>query len=317
VDVERRRVAEVEKRENDALATFEEGLKATEENATLLKLAVQFAVELLEKGEATEPTLTPRRLKTAVGFLKRAEIGHKMDEDLYLDWIRVLRNHGDDNDDEAENFVAVMERALIKVPSSLRLWSVKLQKAINEAGFVEGGGEVVRRVLETAVDKVNEKDSWTLWETYLDWMTCTGDDAEVIDAAFKRACVTTGREASKLAKEAYVKYAVEKGEDGKLSKLKAAYDWLKLHRPHSKSYYSFVIGQLADADDKRRVFLDAVDELGKTDVDLWLEFEDFETKRGNTDAGSIYKKALRELDPKLLPEFETKHTLTVTGHLKK
>ena len=48
-----------------------------------------------------------------------------------------------------------------------------------------------------------------------------------------------------------------------------------------------------------------------------MEFEDFEAKLGNADVGYIYKKAQRELDPELLPEFETKHTLAITGHINR
>ena len=320
IDVERRRVAEVERRESAASAAFEEGLTVASDVRLLTKLAVGFAVEALEKGEASEPTLTPRRLASAVGWLRRAEAAdNAIDEDLYLDWIRILRNFADDDDD----YSVILERALIQVPTSFRLWSIRLQKTINESGFDDGGADRVRQTLEAAVEKVHEKDSWTLWETYLDWLTRTSDDAETIDAAFRRAASTTGREASKLAKEAYVKYAAEHSsaaaaaEGGRTGEVKRVYDWLRLHRPHSKEYFRFVIGRLEETEAKRRVYLDAVEELGKTDVDLWLEFQDFESKLGNAEVGYIYKKAQRELDPVLLPEFETKHTLTITGHINR
>lgn len=305
VDVERRRVADIEKKEKTAFTVFEEGLKQIDE-AELWKLSIIFAVEILENGAASEPTLTNSRFDSAVKYLKRAETADKMNEDLYLIWIRILRNFDHEEDD---NFPAVLSRALKKLPSSLNLWSLQLQKTINDSAV--DGADAVKKTLKDALDTVNEKEAWNLWETYLDWMTQTCEDKEKIDAAFKRASTTTGREESKLAKEAYLKYVAENANGNVLR----VYDWLRTHRPHSGNYYRFVIGRLEDVKEKKRLFLDAIDELGKTDVDLWLEYEAFESNRGGADVGLIYKRALRELEQELIPQYEVQHTLTATGHL--
>jgi len=310
VDIERRRVADVETGERSALIVFEEGLTQIED-AKLWKLAITFAVETLENGAATEPTLTKSRFDTAIDLLKRAETDDKITEELYLVWIRILRNFDHDDTDDDDDFPTVLSRALEKLPSSLDLWSVKLQKTINDSAF--GGPSAVEQTLKAAVATVNEKEAWKLWETYLDWMTKTCGDQDKIDSAFKRASTTTGREESKLAKEAYVKYVAENGKDE--AKIMCVYDWLRTHRPHSGTYYRFVIGHLEDDKEKKRVFLDAIDELGKVDVDLWLEYEAFESKRGSADVGLVYKRALRELEQSLIPKYEVQHTLTATGHL--
>ena len=153
VDVERRRVANVENAENAALRVYEQGLKTVEDSpksvaslssssssssssTSLWKFASKFAIEMLFKGASTEPTLTASRLKTAVDLMKRTEAADRMDEELYLEWIRILRNFDFDDAKNDEDFglPAILDRALTKLPTSLSLWTIRLQKVIGTIG---------------------------------------------------------------------------------------------------------------------------------------------------------------------------------------
>lgn len=316
-DLERRRRSDVEMRESRCFHKFEEGLKVLKANRSMWQLTIRCATECLDNGGG-ERSLTGIRLKRATELLKRAGAENLLDESLYLEWIRILRNF--EADDVTEDVASTLESGIANFPTSLKMWEIRLQMTINTAAF--GETEKVRHVLDASVAKVHQKEVWCLWETYLDWLgqtTTSPDQQDVIDA-FKSACVTSGREASKHAKEAFIKFVAEMST----TKMMEIYDWLKTHRPHSLDYYRFVISCLSKEGTKldipkqnqiRRVYQDAISELGSGSVDLWLEWEAYEISVGRVEAGNIYNRAVKTLESKLVLEYETKHTLKRTGHL--
>jgi len=317
-DVERRRVAKIELNENSAMDEFENGIKFTSSHPESWILAISFAVECIEKGDG-EPSLTLNRLKRINSLMMRCQKEEKLTEDLYLKWIRVVRNYREEDmkDEDCLSAESVIKSGLALFPANVTMWSIELQKQINESGFsnLESSKHktIIKSLLNEATSKVDEKEIWFLWEIYLDWYGQLETDKEAIKDAFKLACLYTGRESSMKAKEAFLCHSLKSGTN----EMMETYNWLKLHKPHSRNYFRMVLDALGDDSSlKEMIFSEALEELGEDWVDLWLEFETFQIKNGKLDSALIYKKALRKLNSNLIPTYETKHTLNQTGNLK-
>ena len=270
-------------------------------------LYIHFCTNQLKKKKSTK-TLCDKRAGMLLRVYQMASDENKLSAELYSSWIDTLCHVG-----EISQVQDIIDLGITHYPHSLILWLTKLRLTIAS----EDADKQVKTVVEQALDKVKENESYPLWQLSLSW-------AKQHNSPFADKLLESGvlkcAEICVPLKKAFLDWAFI---NNTLSHVRELYKRLCTYQPLSVEFFQTYIDiEQSQAEPKikriRQAYEDAIREYGSCNTDIWLNYIKLEMthpKGKPQEAGHIHWRALKTLDGHLTEKFVTIYTLLQTGNL--
>ncbi|KAK2154428.1 hypothetical protein LSH36_269g09029 [Paralvinella palmiformis] len=232
----------------------------------------------------------------------------KLSAELYSTWVDVLCHVG-----QVDAVPTAFCHGLGQHPSSVMLWLVRLRFITTTNRVVDE----VTAVIEQALNSVEEKESYPLWELALCWAKLHSPD--YVDVLLKKG-VLKCPEVSVPLKKDYLDWVLFSKD---VHSMREIYKSLSGSEPLSIEFFQTYISlekSQAKPSIKRikQTYEDAVQHYGSNSVELWLDYIKMEMthpKGKPQEAGQIHWRAMKTLNGELIEKFVTLYTLLQTGHL--
>ncbi|XP_071107937.1 U3 small nucleolar RNA-associated protein 6 homolog [Haliotis cracherodii] len=250
-----------------------------------------------------------KRAQRAFEVFHDASQRQMVEEKLFMQWVELLLTST-----QMGQVEEVLKQATDTYPRSAGLWALHLQVLIDRQEKLH----TLLKVFKSARGALKEKVSWPVWEMMLHHLMSTGETA-TLDKLMEEAILCC-REVSRPAKELYLEWAfLSQG----IIHARKVYERLVQLKPVSLDFFTKYIN-MENSQPKpklkhlRQGYEDAVQEFGKFQPDLWIDYLRQETNhpKGSPEATiNIHSRALKMLPGTLNLDFVTKHTLLQTGRL--
>ncbi|XP_074647979.1 U3 small nucleolar RNA-associated protein 6 homolog [Tubulanus polymorphus] len=243
------------------------------------------------------------RLSRTLSVFQEASKKDLLNADSYVDWITTLVNAG-----EIDKACDVATTSTSKHVKSVKLWHMRLTLLIK----TENAAELIEDTFNKSIDCTDLQQQATLWKLMNDWYRMTASP-KIID--FFESGLLKNREISEPLKEWYLGWCSATG----IKKTRKLYQRLSHLKPVSLAFYRRYIDiEMSQEPQKmnylRQVFEDAINDYGKDDIDIWLDYIRLELRHpeGNpSNSSKLHWRAMKSLDDALTESFTKEYTFNV------
>lgn len=180
-----------------------------------------------------------------------------------------------------------------------------------------GSGDV-GRLFQDSLTQVNPKESLPLWQLQVQW-SVANQNPEETEAVFKRGLLSAVAAVAMEMKESYLDWSYSTGG---YKKARKTFTSLQENRPLSKAFFTRMIEiekeqETPKMNNLRDYYERALQELGTSDDDLWLQYiqEELGPLGQPENCGKIHWRAMKFLEGDSVERFTSRYTLLQTGHL--
>ncbi|OQR76179.1 U3 small nucleolar RNA-associated protein 6-like [Tropilaelaps mercedesae] len=277
----------------EAFVVFEQALLECQDRTEVWTEYIQF---VLRRANLTKQ---PKYVQKALELMARA--GDSLVKELALERVRLTRD------------VQLAKLATERFYDDLETWTIRLllecstQQSERVYDAEHEKDDDILEIFENAEKAcLSHKDVTSLWKVVLTYYKENNQPAE-LQSLIERGILKSGATGI-FVKEFLLDATLAEANPKKTLKLFNRFVALK---PLSMAIYERFLGAFADdASMVRRVFEEAVRELGKNNEDLWLSYINWEQHNGSADnSGILHQRALNSLDGAHVKEFVSLFTL--------
>lgn len=225
--------------------------------------------------------------------------------EYYIHWIDMLFQNGQEGDATLISLTAARKWNIVSLWLKCLTLHIQCRKSKN----------AIYLLLLEALSAVKEKESLSVWKLGVEWLSIC-DPEKLLD--FFEKGMNRDKDVSLPLKEMYLEaMALRKG----VEEARDLYKKFKKMGPLSLQLIKKIItienGQLKPSIKLMRSYNeDAVKEFGSCNIDVWLDYLNFETIFGSSNpniCSMIHWRAMKTLQPELVKDFQTQITQHCTG----
>ncbi|KAI5645548.1 u3 small nucleolar RNA-associated protein 6 domain-containing protein [Phthorimaea operculella] len=218
-------------------------------------------------------------------------------DDMYAFGIELLKL---ENETSEEEFMEILDTATKHNPQARNIWAEKLE--LNKKDIKK-----VMSILQEATKVLKPDDALYLWNLALEDV----ESKDTVQNFYKRFknCENATLMAikPKLLKKMYEHVGLKAAREMYEEMIRTPPTQIEVHRIMIEIEVS---QEKPSAKNIRKYYEGAIQQHGKNDVDIWLEYMKFETTNGIVQAApAIYRRAISNLKRELVDEFIKKQTL--------